>query len=335
MRSIKRATLLLLCFATALVADTKQETTTKAKIGGTLGTLAKMTGANKPLRQVQYLKGDILRTDRLDKKGKVVETQMVDLKRRVFVTINHKKKKYKEMTFEQWKEMLESGLGSIFSGGGQGEPGESEKPEAEVDWTFKLDIDSPGQDREIADKHTELTNLKLTLEAEVTKHEEGKEPQKGKGGMIVKSSNWMAKGNNEMQEFGKRMAEALGFGPGQTGLMGMLTKVLQNNEQLAAAMEKMQEEGDKLEGIPMETTTTFEYWGEKIGSGEGDKQEAETPKSVSGLFSKFAKKKMKKKDGKKDALMTTHMIVNYHDNSTLDPTLFDIPPYKKEEYTRK
>lgn len=328
--------LIALCLAGIVQGDVKQESTTKLELKGALGTLAKLTGANKPIRQVQYLKGNLLRTDTVDKKGKLKQTQIVDLDRRVFINIDHKKKQYQEMTFEEWKEMVESGLGSIFSGGPESEEG-SEAPEAEVDWTLKVDIDTPGESKDIAGHPTERIDLKLTLEAEVTTEEEGQEPKKAKGGLIVKSTNWMAKsGQNELQEFSKRLAEELGFAPGQGGLADVLAKIMKNNEQLAEAMKILQEEGEKLGGVPLEVHTVFETWGEKIGAQQQQEQsKTEVPKSFGGLMKRFGKKKKKDKDDA-NILLKTKMAVNKYETAPLSDDVFAVPAkYKKKEVARE
>ena len=334
---------LVLCtmvWAASLIADVKQESTTKMDFKAGLGTMMKLFGAEKPIRTVEYVKGNLHRSDRLDKKGKKVEeTTITDLDREMFITINHKKKKYTEMTFAEWKEMLQSGLqGLTIPKGEEGEePPDEDMPE--VKWSFKLDIETPNESEEIAGHKTHKVILKINVEAEATKKAEGDEPaQKAKGGMKVISTNMMAKtveGAHELRDFQMRLAEKLGFKPGQGGIADILAKVMQSNEQLAEAIKKMQEEGDKLEGVPMRNHTVFETWGESPDEQARKDDENQIPKSIGGLFKKFGKKKDKDKS-KSNVLLEIKTEIKRYDTSPLSADIFMVPAkYKLEQYSRK
>ena len=333
---------ILLCIAltaisTFLFADVMQEAESKVKIEGMLGKAVKLFGGSKPVRTVQYFKGDFSRTDNLDKKGRVKQSSIIDLKNERFITLNHKKKKAKILTFEEWKEMLTSGLrGLTMQPQEEPDSEESQEPKAEVEWSFSVDIKEIDENKNFAGHPSSRVDLNMKMEADITTETEDKGTQKAKGGLIIESTNWVNKsltGPKEMREFQEKLLRKLDMDPGQGGLAGLLANVMKNNEQLAAAIEQMREEGDKLEGVILSNHTVFKSWGQSEQAMKKDEnQENEIPKSVGGMFKKFGRKKKKgNKDGPK-VMLETFSTVKRHDTSTLNEDLFRIPEnYKIEE----
>ena len=158
-------TLILIVLLTAgLAADVKQKKKTEFKFSGTIGTVMKLFGAGKPVYTMEYLSGNSYRQDSMDKKGKKVESsQIILLDEEVLINIDHKKKKYTKMTFEEWREYIDNGLGQIFNqqpAEGGPESGQ-EMPEAKLNVT--VNIDTPGDTKKYADHQTE--NVILTLKS--------------------------------------------------------------------------------------------------------------------------------------------------------------------------
>ncbi len=309
-----------------LFADVMQEKESKVKIKGPLGSAAKLFGGNKPVRTVHYYKGDFSRTDNLDKKGKVKQSSIVDLQNERFITLDHKKKKAKILTFEEWKEMLTSGLrGLTLQPEKEPDSEEEEQPKTEVEWSFSVDINEPGETKVFADHPSDRVDLNMKMEADITTEDKDKGKQKAKGGLSIESENWVNKsltGPEEMRRFGEKLFQKLGMNPGQGGLAGLLASVMKNNEQLAAAIEKMREEGDKLEGVILSNHTVFKSWGQSDQAMDKDQsKDTGMPKAVKGMFKKFGKKK---KDDS-NIMLETFSKVKRHDTSTLSAGLFQIP----------
>lgn len=318
----------VLVLSASLVADVKQDSETKVKIKGAIGSVIKMFGGGKAKRTVTYLKGDMQRTDTFDKKKKkVVRSQIVDLNGEKFIDIDRKKKKYTIITFEEWRELLESGLASALTKP-KGEQQQKDKPETEIDVSFTVDVETPGDTEMMAGYKAEKVIVTLKIEGEGATEKEGEEPQKVKGGMIVRSTNWIAhsaEGQDEVRAFALKLAEKLGMTPGQGGLAGLVGNLMESNEQLAAAITELQKESDKLSGVPMRTHTVFEAWGQEMKPKESqpEKDEVKMP-SVGGLFKKFGKKKNKDKE-KDNVLLEMKTKVNEYSTETLSTDLFVVP----------
>ncbi|RMD93725.1 MAG: hypothetical protein D6814_15240 [Calditrichaeota bacterium] len=319
--------------------DVKQATETRVHFKGTLGTIMRFLGANKPIRTVNYLKGNVLRTDKLDKKGKKVEqSTIIDLDKEVFVTINHKKKTYSQMTFAEWRQMLQSSIGHYREAGEEQEEESSESEEKpEMKLNFKLDIQTPGDKKDIAGNRAEKVILKMSAEAEAQEKESeaGAQGNINRGGLVITSTQWLstsAKGLQEMKDFRRRLAAKLGMEPEKMGLQKIMDQLMQSNPELAEAMKKVEQEKDKLNGISLESHTVFATWAEGK-SGEMGSEESEQmapPKSVGGLLKGFGKKFGKKKKKKKDAsqpnvlLETTTKTLSYS-TQPISMDLFAIP----------
>ena len=324
-------------FAAAPKPDVKKETETKLKFKGTLGFIMKAVGANKPQRSMEYWKGNKMRSDELEKKGKVKRSTIIDLDKELFITIDHKNKKYTEMTFEQWREMIQANMEKFKSGESQGEESAEEEtePETELEWKFSVDIDTPGDKKKIAGYQAEKVVLTMKAEAvakEQTEKNSGEKEETGRGGLNVRSINWLvkdAKGYDEVKAFNKRLAEKLGVLPGKTGMTEMFVQLMGSNPELAASIQKLREEGQKLDGVPFLSTSVFETWGESKKKPE-EEENTEIPTSVGGLFKRFGKKK--KDPSKPSVLLETETKVKKYETAPLNDDLFAIPAgYTKEE----
>ena len=112
----------------------------------------------------------------------------------------------------------------------------------------------------------------------------------------------------------------------------MVGNLMQSNEQLAAAITKLQKESDKLSGVPMRVHTVFETWGQdlKPKDSEPEQEEIKMP-SVGGLLKGFGKKKSKKKE-KDNVLLETTTKVKKYETAPLSDDLFVVPTkYKREK----
>ncbi len=336
---------LLFVFSSMLLADVKYVSTTSLEFEGTVGTMMKLFGGGKPVKTVDYYKGNLKRSDSYDKDGDLESSQIIDLDKELFISVMHNKKEYSQMTFDEWKNMLQSSMESLGEGEQENAEAESEESETEVEWDFKVDIDETGDTETIAGKKTDKVVVTLDLDAKVTaESEDGGEPETAQGGMIVTSSNWMYDGGDaakkEMDDFNRRFAEKIGILPQDMNATEMMADVFQQNSQLGEAIKKMQEEGEKLQGVPMRVETvyetkvdpeTLEKMKEEKAKQEED-EKTEIPTSVGGLLGGFGKKLMKKQLEKEDegpkernTLMNSVTNVLEFETTSLDASLFDVP----------
>ena len=347
---MKTALVILACFLFAFFtpssADVKYVSTTSMQLEGSVGTMMKLFGGGKPVKTVDYYKDNQKRSDTLDKKDRLESSQLIDLDKELFFSIDHKKKKYRQMTFDEWKELMQAKMEQL-SREEYGDGEEQGEPQADVDWDLKVDVKETGEKSKIAGKNTEKVILTLDLDAEATSTEveEGQEPETVKGGLIVTSSHWVYNGDEnakkEMENFNKRLAEKMGFLPGASATKDMMTQIFKQNPQLGDAIETMQKEGKKLQGISMRIETRYETKidpetakkiKEEKAKQQSEDEKMEIPTSVGGLLGglgkKMAKKHMAKKDEgvkERNALMKSTTEVIELDRAVLDASLFEIP----------
>lgn len=112
-------------------------------------------------------------------------------------------------------------------------------------------------------------------------------------------------------------------------------QIMQSNPQLGGAMQKMQEEQDKFDGIPMSTHIVYETWGESDQPEQAEEQKKEKPKGLGGLMSGFMKKKMQGSDSDSNVLLESHTDLDKLSTDPIDPEVFMIPKKYKEEPYKK
>lgn len=345
---MKRISVIVLCFllagATTSFSDVKYESETLLNIEGAVGKMMKVFGAAKPVKTVDYYRGDLKRSDSFDKRGKLNTSQIIDLNKELFISIDHQRKQYTQMTFDEWRQMLESTMQQVGENA-QAETQQPDESEADVDWNLKVDVQKTGEKETIAGKSCEKVILTLDMDAKVTEKntEEGQAPDSARGGMVVTSTQWLYKGNSaakkEMDDFNLRMAKKLGMMPGKASFKDMMAQVVQSNSQLGDAIEKLQEEGKKMNGMPMRVHTVYETkvdpeTAKKMNEerAKEDKDEhMKIPTSVGGLLGGFGKKMMKKKMQKDEPVKERNALMHSDTNvlslatSPLAGSLFEIP----------
>lgn len=343
---MKQAAIVLFIFtlASLTVADVKYVSSTSMEFEGAIGTMMKLFGGGNANKTVEYYKGDVKRSDSFDRKERLESSQIIDLDRKVFVNINHNDKEYTEMTFDEWKELMQSSMEALGQEQPEEQPAEQEESTTDVEWDLKVDINETGETETVAGKNTDKVIMTLDLDAEVTSTEEGQEPESAKGGMIVTSTHWLYKGGDaaqkEIDDFNLRLAERLGFLPGSADAKEMMARIVEQNSQLGEAIQTMQEEGKKLQGLSMRVATVYETkvdpeTAKKIEEERAKQKEEENteiPTSVGGLLGGFGKKLVKKHMEKQDegvkernTLMRTSTEVLELETSSLDADLFEIP----------
>ncbi|MCC7155263.1 MAG: hypothetical protein IT161_11870 [Bryobacterales bacterium] len=238
----RRAILLLASIAMAAApafADFSYEQTSKIT-GGMVANMMRMAGpfaakAREPQTSTIMVKGNRMAT--VNKNS----MNVVDLDARTITEVDFEKKTYSVLTFDQMKQIYQEMQKRLQS------------PDFEVNAQIKVDIKETGAHKQIAGHDAREVVTRVDMEA--------KDPKTGQTMTTeVISNTWLASeiaGYKEVREFYRRMAEALGWMPGQIqgGQPGM-----------AKGMIQVTREVSKLEGLPVLQITKM--------TGPGGMQEA-------------------------------------------------------------
>ncbi len=331
---MKKTLLLMLIPAVCLMADVKQSKTTTVEFAGTFGKMMKLFGGGKPQTQVDYYTASAQRTDTYSN-GKLETSQIIDLDKELFLTIDHKKKEYSQMTFEEWRQMMREVLTSMAEGK------EDKRAEGEVKWNFTVDVKETGEKEQIAGRPTDKVVITLKVEAEVTTQEEGKIPETERSTLWVTSTEWLHRGGGqeqkEMQNFHQALGKKLGIMPDEASMRKLVQQVFAAYPQMSQAMERLQKESAKLAGFPMRLNTLYESEPDQAAAqrAKEEKKKDESPQvptSVEGLAGALGKKMLSKQlekkqetTGSRTKLMTSFEEVTELTSEPLESSLFQVP----------
>jgi hypothetical protein len=290
--------------ASALHADVRADEKSRVEFAGMLGRMFNMfggKGAREGVTSSIAVKGDRKATMG-DGTG-----QIIDLAEEKIYDLDLKKKNYKVTTFAELRRRMEEAKKKAEEDARKEAAKEKEKPQAKDPDAKQMEIDF-----DIKNTGTKKTiNGFDTHEAvmTVTVREKGKTLEQG-GGMVLTSDMWLAPkiaAMKEIADFDARYAKQL-YGTMIAGVSA---------EQMAAAMAmypmmkdalgKMSAEGGKIEGTPIQTTTTMDAVkseaevAEEAKAGAGDDSKSAASGGVGGLLGGFAKKMAQKKGGGDDA----------------------------------
>jgi len=324
-------TCLLIATAFASTPDVKYTQMTTTKFHGAMGTMMKLAGAGGPQTSTIMISGNKQRSD-TEK-----NSHIIDLDREVMITVDHKKKEYTEMTFAEFRAMMDK-MKNAMAGM---KPQTTEKPETEkVEWKFGVKVDKTGERQTISGYACEKVIVTLKAEGEMKPGMEGQEAG-GKGGMMVTSTQWMTPkvdGWEESMAFWKKFAEKSGFMSEGSAAMSM-ESLMGSNPQLATAFKRLMEEGKKLTGVPVKTESVFETWGAPAapqGMEEQPKEE-KPPSSMGGLLGGLGKKLAKKpesggtSESDRKSIFESSSTLESVSNAGLDAGLFGPPANYKNK----
>jgi hypothetical protein len=290
--------------------------------------LMKMFGGGKPIRS----------------------TSITRLDKGLMWNVDHKKKEYTEMTFAEMKAMMDS-LGTMMAGGA--DPMAQQQPTIDTaEWEFsepKFDVKQTGKQETIAGHNCDQTIMTMISTGTNRKTGETMTMEVTMDMMLAQN----VPGAEEITEFGKRMAAAMGFEMDKGGAQSMAKFV----EMYGIDPERLAEESEKLEGFAMKTVMTFGMGGDAMEKAQAEAEAAEAEqakaeeeeeakkdeeeptdasgmaaKALGGLFGKKDKKQDDDKDAKTDAaaapsgaLMWMTTTVTGIESGTVAPATFEIP----------
>jgi hypothetical protein len=288
----------LLALATApVLADVKTKDKSQFKFEGMLGRFVSFVGgkaAKEGVVGTSAVKGN--------RKATLNEMtgQIVDLSEEKVYDLDIKKKTYTVTTFEELRRRMREEEERAKKEADKEEPGERqpEKPAKELE--FDYDVKETGQKKQIAGYDTHEAVITVTV------REKGKTLEEG-GGMVMTTNSWLGPEIPEMKElidFDIRYAKQLA-GPEGVAQMQQLAAALAAFPMMKNAMGKMQQEGSKLQGTPLETTTVFESVKSKEQMAQMQQQQQQS--GGGGLSGMLARKMVKKEEPKtRSTIVTLH-----------------------------
>ena len=282
-------------------AEVKTRDKTQVKFEGMLGRMFNLfggKGAKEGVESRTAVKGD--------RKATMGENtgQIVDLKEEKVYDLDLKKKQYTVTTFEEIRRKMREAEERAKKEAEKEQPGEkpSEPQKPTKEYEVDFDVKETGQKKQIAGY--DARNVIAT----VTVREKGKTLEES-GGMVMTNDMWLGPQVPQMKEFADfdlRYWKQL-QGP-QTAAMSaeQMAAVLAMFPLVGKAMERMQKDGDKLSGTPLETTTVFEtvLSKDQLTQAQAQSQQSGSSGGVGGFL---AKKIIKKEEPKQRAtIMTLH-----------------------------
>lgn len=286
----------------SLRADVRADQKSRVEFAGMLGRMTNMFGgkaAREGVTSSIAVKGD--------RKATMNEAtgQIIDLAEEKIYDLDLKKKNYKVTTFAELRRRMEEAQKKADEDARKDAGKANDKPAAAdpnaKEMEIDFDVKNTGAKKSINGFDTHQTVVSITV------REKGKTVEQG-GGMIMTSDMWLAPkiaAMKEINDFDIRYAKQL-YGTVIAGVSA---------EQMAAAMAlypmmkqalgKMTTDGSKIDGTPIQTTTTMDT----VKSAEQIAEEAKASESdskadsgsVGGLLGGFAKKMAAKKMGGDDA----------------------------------
>ncbi|MEM8484049.1 MAG: hypothetical protein AAF564_00810 [Bacteroidota bacterium] len=237
----------MLSFAgTAFSQTVHYKTETRMKMH-MLGAMGNMIG-NKPQVSEVYVNDKYM----LTKEGKRTSTILSAVDGN-FKTMDHKKKTYFEMGFDEMANMF-----STASADAEQEMGEAGYDPAAMEFSVKVEDQGNGGDVAGFSTSKKLMIMELTYTAETTNDAGNTETAAGK--FYTVSEMWISKdvpGYDVVEAFGKNYTASVGqaFSGANMGRMAGMQQAFMSDGRMGPAMEQLAEEMEKLEGAPLKTVT--------------------------------------------------------------------------------
>ncbi|MDA1312021.1 MAG: hypothetical protein O2968_01685 [Acidobacteria bacterium] len=267
---ISRLLLFMILFASLpLAGAVKTKDRAKFEMPGFLGGLMKTFGgkaAKEGIVTETWVLGDRMMTRTDSDRG-----QLIDLEAEQIHEIEFNKKRYKTVTFDQYRENLKKAQEQMAQVGGGSSQSES-RPSKEME--VEVDIKNTGQSQVKNGFNCQLTILTVTM------REKGKTLEEG-GGMRLTNLMWLSKDvppTDEVSDFHRRFAEKLGLFSTdiQAGALASLYPAFQK------LTEKIEDQKGEIEGSAVVTEMTTDLFPDPH-SPQAQQGQAEKP-SLKGML---------------------------------------------------
>lgn len=304
--------------AASLRADVKVQEKGHVKFEGTLGRVVNIFGGKAAREGVVSnvaVKGDRKATLN-DNTG-----QIIDLGEEKVYELDLKKKTYTVTTFDEIRRRIQEARERAEKEAAEERGKEQEPAEQGKELEMDFDVKETGQKKEIAGHSARQVIVTITV------REKGRTLEQS-GGLVLTTDSWLAKTIPEMkeiQEFDLRYAKQIDSGAAGASAE-QLAAALVMFPGLEKAMARMQAEGSKLEGTPLESTMMVE----SVKSPE-QMAESEEEDSGGGLGGMLARRLKKKKDQspRSTVLTISHQVLNV--SASVSPDDVQVPAGFKEK----
>lgn len=217
--------------------------------GGTIVGMMKMVGvfskqarqANEPIVSTVSIRGNrMVRADKL-------HTEIIDLDAGTVTTIDHTKRQYTTMTFEQMRQQMDAAIAKAKAEQAKQAPQQQQAETAppNVDMSFDVKVRNTGATKDVAGLNTKESILAMTMNA--------KDRQSGQTGAFAMTNDmYLAEevpGYDEVREFYKKYAVKMG--EVTSGALTPQMMALMRQPGAGKGMADMVEEMSKLKGIPV------------------------------------------------------------------------------------
>jgi hypothetical protein len=171
-------------------------------------------------------------------------TEIVDLDKETITNIDHKKKQYTVMTFEQMKQQMEQAMKKAKEQQAKATPSQpqaNDTPPPKMN--FKVNVRNTASTKQVAGLDTKESILTMLMEA--TDQKSGQT-----GSLAITNDMWMAPeipGYGEVRDFNKRFALKMGVVFGDTFKPSMAAMQPGSAEGMAEMVKEM----SKLKGVPV------------------------------------------------------------------------------------
>jgi hypothetical protein len=247
---IRTSLVLGLCVAlpSSSFADFRYDETTKIT-GGSLVSMAKFAGAfskqahqiTDPVNSTILVKGNRMAHINQD------TTEITDLDQETITQIDHTKKQYSVVTFQEMKAAMEEAMRKAQAQPKQAPPPPTTSTTPPPEMKFKVSVTNTGATKQVAGLAASESILKMSMEA--------KDQKSGQtGNMAMTNDMWMAPeipGYGEIRDFNTRMALKMktAFSGAMPSLMS--PQMLAAQPGMFSGMGDMAKEMSKLKGVPV------------------------------------------------------------------------------------
>ncbi|QNI35363.1 hypothetical protein [Edaphobacter albus] len=238
MKSKCLALFLLGALPSALYADFSYTETTQITGGAMLNMMKTVSVFSKQARQIgePIVSTVSIQGNRMVRSNSM-RTEIVDLNAETITTIDHAKKQYTTMTFEQMRQQMNE---AMKKGKEQRETGTQP---SDTDLSFQVKVRNTGATKDVAGVNTSEAILNMTMDA--TDKKSGQT-----GSLAITNDMWLAPevpGYDEVREFQRRFALKLGTVFSESFNPTMFASQPGAGKALADMVKEM----SKLKGIPL------------------------------------------------------------------------------------
>ena len=280
-----------------LVADVKTRDKTQFKLEGMLGKVVGMFGgkaAREGIVGTAAVQGD-RKVTRTENNG-----QIIDLGEEKVYDVDYRKKEYRVTTFEEMRRRIreEQEKARKQAEEARREEKQEKSDEPQKEYEIDFDVKETGEKKPVAGFDARQVIMTVTL------REKGKALDES-GGFVMTSDTWFGPeipALKELTDFDMRYYKQL-YGDMMLGMPAdQMAMVMAMYPMIAKAADRLRQEGDKLKGTPLSTSTTFEAVLSKEQLEEAKSQEGSGGGGLGGML---ARRMMKKEPPKQRSLVFT------------------------------